>query len=112
MVNGFDQRKRAFEAKYQHDEEMIFRVTSRRNHLFGILVAKELLGLDDDQAEKYSETVMSSYFASQGETGMLSKIQFDLEKAQIDCSTRRLEKELLTCHDQAREEIAREEGIL
>jgi len=111
MVNGFDQRKRAFEAKYQHDEEMIFRVTSRRNHLFGLWVGKDLLNLNDDQAETYSQIVMSSYFSSQGDTGMISKIQFDLEKEQIDCSPRRLEKALMTCHDQAREEIAREEGI-
>lgn len=110
-MNGFDQRKRAFEAKYQHDEEMIFRVTSRRNHLFGLWVAKEFLDLNDDQAEKYSETVMTSYFAAQGDTGMITKVLFDLEKAQIDCTSRRLEKGLMTCHDQAREEIAREEGI-
>ncbi|MEB3702384.1 DUF1476 domain-containing protein [Candidatus Bealeia paramacronuclearis] len=111
-MDGFNQRKLAFEAKYHHDEEMMFRVTSRRNHLFGLWIAQDILGYDEEAAEAYAQMVISIYFSSAGDAGLISKIHFDLEKIQIDCSQHRLEKALLNCHDQAREEIALEEGIV
>ena len=34
-MTTFDDRERAFEAKFARDEEMMFRITARRNKLLG-----------------------------------------------------------------------------
>ncbi len=31
MSNGFKDREKGFETKYQHDQEMLFKITARRN---------------------------------------------------------------------------------
>ncbi len=35
-MSGFDDREKSFEAKYQRDQETLFRITSRRNRLLGL----------------------------------------------------------------------------
>ena len=34
-MTTFDDRERAFETKFARDEEMLFRITARRNRLLG-----------------------------------------------------------------------------
>ena len=43
-MTTFDDRERAFEAKYARDEEMQFRIIARRNRLLGEWAAR-LMGL-------------------------------------------------------------------
>src|SRR5437762_11538278 len=39
-MTQFDDRERAFESKFAHDEEMKFRITARRNRLLGEWAAR------------------------------------------------------------------------
>ena len=41
-MTQFDDRERAFEAKFAHDEDMKFRVIARRNRLLGQWAARKL----------------------------------------------------------------------
>ena len=41
-MTQFDDRERAFEAKFAHDEEMQFRITARRNRLLGEWAARQM----------------------------------------------------------------------
>ena len=56
-MSTFDDREHAFEAKFAHDEEMLFKATARRNKLAGLWAA-ELLGKTGDEAQAYAKTVV------------------------------------------------------
>jgi hypothetical protein len=47
-MTTFEERERAFEAKYAHDEEFRFRVTARRDKLFAHWAAEQLHLADDE----------------------------------------------------------------
>ena len=107
-INGFDQRKKAFEAKYLHDEELNFRIQAKRNRLFG-LYAAELLGYKGKKAEQYvDEIILVDLQKTQGED-VLHKVLKDLESAKVEISEHRLSKELERCWEMARDSVMSEE---
>jgi hypothetical protein len=61
----FDDRKRGFEGKFAHDEELRFKAVSRANKLLGLWAA-DLLGRTGDQAEAYAQDVARMGFAASG----------------------------------------------
>ena len=51
MADGFKDREKGYEAKYQHDQEMLFKITARRNKLLGLWAA-EIMGISGDAAHR------------------------------------------------------------
>lgn len=62
-MNVFDDREKAFEAKFHLDQEMEFKTTIRRDKLLGLWAA-EKLGLADDAAKAYALTVVDVEFSA------------------------------------------------
>jgi hypothetical protein len=80
----FDDRERAFESKYAHDSEMLFRAEARRNKLLGLWAAG-LLGKDDDAAADYAMSVVAADFEEPGIEDVVRKVASDLQgKASAD----------------------------
>jgi hypothetical protein len=82
-MTQFDDRERAFESKFAHDEEMKFRVTARRNRLLGEWAARQM-GLTDAEAESYAKDVVRADFEEAGEHDVIRKILGDLTAAGVD----------------------------
>lgn len=61
-MTTFDGREKAFEAKYQLDQETQFKVNIRRDKLLGLWAA-ERLGLSGDSAKAYALTVVDAEFS-------------------------------------------------
>lgn len=76
-MTTFDDRERAYESKYAHDEEMQFRANARRNKLLGLWAA-ELLGKTGDAAAAYATEVVKSDFQEAGDDDVLRKVAGDL----------------------------------
>ena len=76
-MTTFDDRERAYESKYAHDEEMQFRANARRNRLLGLWAA-ELLGKTGDAATAYATEVVKSDFQEAGDDDVLRKVAGDL----------------------------------
>ena len=55
----FDDRERAFEAKFRGDQETAFRIAVRRDKLLGLWAAEEL-GLSGDAAKAYAQAVVAA----------------------------------------------------
>lgn len=55
----FDDREKAFEAKYRLDQDMDFKTLMRRDKLVGLWAA-ELMGLTGDAANAYALTVIEA----------------------------------------------------
>ena len=76
MSGGFDDRKKAFENKWAHDEELRFKVTARRNKLLGLWAAGEM-GLTGEAAANYAKEVVVADLAETGDEDVIRKILAD-----------------------------------
>lgn len=74
-MTTFNERERAFEAKFAHDADMQFRVEARRNRLLGLWAAA-LLGKADPEA--YVAEVVQADFIEAGSDDVLRKVTADL----------------------------------
>src|SRR3546814_13289401 len=86
----FNDREKAFEDKYKHDQELQFRTEVRRNKLLGLWVASELLGLEGDAAEAYAKAVVSSDFEQPGHDDVVRKVMADIQAKGVDYTEHRL----------------------
>ena len=82
-MTQFDDRERAFEAKYARDEEMQFRITARRNRLLGAWAAG-LMGLTAEEADAYGKAVVQADFEEAGDEDVVRKLLGDLTSAGVD----------------------------
>jgi hypothetical protein len=107
MPGTFDEREKGYEAKWVHDQEMRFKVYSRRNRLLGAWAAAEA-GLKGAEAEGIVREVVAAEFDKGGDEAVFAKIRrvFDDRKVvQSDHMIRRKMDELL---DSAKAEIENE----
>ena len=81
-MSTFDNREKAFENKFVHDEALKFKATARRNKLFGLEVAA-LLGKTDESAEAYAKEVVAADFEESGDEDIFRKVKADFESANL-----------------------------
>jgi len=103
-MTQFDDRERAFEAKFAHGEEMRFRVVARRNRLLGAWAARRM-GLTDVEAESYAKDVVRSDFEEAGEHDVIRKVLGDLTAAGVDCDEDQVGEALRNKEIEARRQI-------
>jgi hypothetical protein len=107
-MTTFDDRERGEEAKFQHDQELAFKVRNRRNKLFGLWIAQDHLGLSGEAASSYAKDVVMSDFEAPGDSDMMGKIRADLAKAGRQVSDHMLQKRLAEFQAQARQQVMSE----
>ncbi len=106
-MTTFNEREKAFEDKYKHDQELQFKVEVRRNKLLGLWVA-EMLGLSGADAEAYAKEVVSADFEEPGDADVVRKIQADAQAKNLDLSEHRLRKKMDELMAVAKEQIMSE----
>ena len=104
-MTTFDDREKAFEDKYKHDQELQFRVEVRRNKLLGLWAA-ELLGKDD--AEAYAKEVVSADFEEPGDADLVRKLLGDFQDGGVEMSEHRLRNKMEDCLAAAKEQVMAE----
>ena len=92
-MTTFDDREKQFEAKFQHDEQLKFKVSARRNRLLGEW-AGALLGKDGEALVAYAKEVVISDLEAPGDDDVLQKVYADLKAANLDTSERQIRKEM------------------
>lgn len=103
-MTTFNDREKAFEEKYKHDQELQFKVEVRRNKLLGLWVA-ELLGKGGDEAEAYAKEVVSADFDEPGDADLVRKVLADFEAAGTEFSEHRLRKKMDELLEVAKEQL-------
>jgi hypothetical protein len=103
-MTQFDDRERAFEAKFARDEEMQFRITARRNRLLGEWAARQM-GLTEAETESYAKDVIRVDFEEAGEHDVIRKLLGDLTAAGVDCDEDRIRDALRNKEVEARRQI-------
>ena len=81
-MSSFEDRKKSFEKKFAHDEELQFKVSARRNKYLGQWVSN-ILGFDENKEKEYIQEVIKADFAEAGDQDVHRKIKEDLKDHNI-----------------------------
>lgn len=76
-MTTFEDREKAFEAKFAHDAEMRFNIRARRDRLVGLWAAG-LLGKSGEVAEDYAAALIVKDLQHPGDEEVLAKLAQDL----------------------------------
>jgi hypothetical protein len=108
-MNQFNNREQAFEAKFARDEELMFKVTARRNKLLGLWAA-EKMGMSPSEGQAYAAEVIKSDFEEAGHEDVYRKVKGDLDAKHVDVSEHQLRREMDDQLTEAKRQVM-EEGI-
>jgi hypothetical protein len=103
-MTQFDDRERAFESKFAHDEEMKFRIAARRNRLLGEWAARQM-GLSEVEMESYAKDVVRSDFENAGDHDVVRKVLGDLTSAGVETDEQQVREALRNKEIEARRQI-------
>jgi hypothetical protein len=103
MADGFEDRKKAAEAKWAHDEALRFKVMARRNKLLGLWAAGEL-GRSGAESDAYAKEVVAAEFEEAGDEDVFRKLRRDFDARKLAVSDpvirRKMEELLVIAGDQ------------
>ena len=77
-MSSFEDRKKSFEKKFAHDQELQFKVSARRNKYLGEWVS-QILDYNSDQEKEYIQSVIKADFAEAGDEDVFRKVKEDLK---------------------------------
>ncbi len=106
-MNTFEDRKKTFERKFAHDQDLIWKATVRRNKLIGLWAA-EKMGLSGDEADAYAKSVIAADFEEVGDQDVIRKLESDLQAHKADISRHMIERQMQDLLDEARRQIMEE----
>jgi len=84
-MSQFEDRERAYEARFAHDEELRFKAMARRNRLLGRWAA-EKLGRTGDAVTAYENEVIRADFSEPGDEDVFRKVRADFDAAGVAVS--------------------------
>ena len=103
-MTTFDDRERAFEAKFARDEEMLFRVVARRNRLAAIWAA-EKMQLTPEETDAYAKAVVQAEFEEAGDDEVVRKLYSDLTVAGVGVDEAAVRHALAEAQVEARRQL-------
>lgn len=106
-MSGIDDREKAFESKFVHDEALNFKAIARRNKLLGLWAA-EKLGKFGEDADGYAMEVIRSDFQEPGDRDVFRKIREDFDAANIDQSDHQIRRTMEELLATAKQQVAKE----
>jgi hypothetical protein len=105
----FDDREKAFEAKFRMDEETKFKVQARRARLLGQWTAGKL-GLTGAEADAYAKTMVAADFEEAGDADLIRKVTKDLSGKGVTVSEAEIRKQLSDFLETAKRQLASEQA--
>jgi hypothetical protein len=105
-MKSFEDRQKGFEAAFQRDQELAFRIGARRNKLFGLWAAGRLGLAPGEAAEAYAKDVVAADFEAPGDSDVIAKVRTDLAEKGITASEGELRAELERAAAEARDQLA------
>ena len=106
-MTTFNNREKAYENKFAHDEALKFKAEARRNKLLGQWAAG-LLGKSGDDVDNYAREVVRSDFEEPGDEDVFRKVRGDFDAAGVTLSDDDLREKMVELMGQAVDEIEQE----
>lgn len=108
-MTQFNDRERAFESKFAHDEEMKFRLIARRNRLLGEWAAAKM-SLSEEETSSYAKDVVRADFEEAGDEDVIRKVLGDLTAAGIEISDAEIRQTLEHKTAEAKRQLIEAQG--
>jgi len=106
-MTTFDNREKAFEQKFAHDQELKFKAEARRNNLLAAWAA-EKMGITGDSVADYQKEVRRADLAEAGDEDVFRKVRGDFDAKGIAVSDEELRARMITSMEQAITQIESE----
>ena len=101
-MNTFDEREKAFEAKFKQDEDVKFKLKAKRNKLLGKWAGETL---QNENLEEYIKEVRESNLVKPGDEDIIEKIMKDFSSNNKEITREELLQKFTECEKKAREEL-------
>lgn len=107
MSDAFDERRRALEEKWAHNEELRFKVHVRRAKLMALWAAGEM-ALGPDDTETYAKAMVAADMSQGGDEEVFHKVRTDLAAKGIARTDHLLRGKMAELLEAAKEQIMTE----
>ena len=104
MNNKFTDREKGFEKKFQMDEELQFKITSRSNKYIGEW-ASSLLGKNEEETKNYIQEIIKSDLEEAGHEDVFHKIKKDFQVASISIEETEIRNQIEKALSRAKEDF-------
>ena len=101
-MNTFDEREKAFEAKFKQDEDIKFKLKAKRNKLLGEWAAETL---QKENREEYIKEVRESDLKRPGDEDIIEKLMKDFSSDNQEITREEILQKFIECEKKAREEL-------
>lgn len=92
-MTSFKDRQSAFENKYAHDQDMLFKIEARTSKLFGLWAAGQM-GMAGDDAVAYAKTMVAENLTEAGYDDIRRKVVADFAGRNVSVSDHMIETAL------------------
>ena len=104
-MNTFDEREKAFEAKFKQDEDIKFKLKAKRNKLLGEWAGETL---QKENLEEYIKEVRESDLVKPGDEDIIEKIMKDFSSNNQEITREELLQKFTECEKKARDELMKQ----
>ena len=101
-MNTFDEREKAFEAKFNQDEFLKFKLTAKRNKLLGEWASQVL---QKENPQEYIKEVRESDLEKPGDEDIIEKLLKDFSTNNQEITREELLQKFSECENKAKEEL-------
>jgi len=106
-MTTFNEREKAFEKKFEHDQDLQFKVTARKNKMLGLWAAG-LMGKSGADAEAYAKEIVMANFEKPGDHDVIHKLMHDLAAAGKPTEDHTIRKQGERLLEAAKEQVMKE----
>lgn len=103
-MTTFDDREKAYEAKFALDQDQEFKAMARRNKLLGLWAAGKM-ELSPDSAEQYAQAVVRADFEQPGDEDVFRKVAGDFKGAGLTVSEGEIRSKMDELASVARDQV-------
>jgi hypothetical protein len=107
MADAINDRRKGFEEKFRLDQDLQFKVSSRRNKLLGLWLG-ERFGLGGDKLAEYASSVVIADLAKPGDDDVIGKVMDDIKERNVAISEADVRAKLAELAVTAKDQISAE----
>ena len=108
MADALNDRRKGFEEKFRLDQDLQFKVSSRRNKLLGLWLG-ERFGLGGDKLAEYASSVVIADLAKPGDEDVIGKVMADIKEHNVAISDADIRAKLAELAVTAKDQIMAEQ---
>jgi len=103
-MNKFEDRKKSFEKKFAHDQELQFKVAARSNKYLGEWASSKL-GKNDLEKQNYIQEIIKADMEESGNEDVFRKVQKDFKSASISIEDNEIRNQMEKALSRAKEDF-------